>query len=61
VVSLDKKRVKEIIESKGVIEVKYKDNLVWLESINIDEDGKIQVKNLNTNKHFNVDIADLNE
>jgi len=61
VVILDKQRVKEIVESKGVIEVKYRDNPVWLESINTDKDGKIQVKNLNTNEHFEVDISDLNE
>ena len=60
-VILDKQRVKEIVESKGVIEVKYRDNPVWLESINTDKDGKIQVKNLNTNEHFEVDISDLNE
>lgn len=58
---MDKQRVKEIVESKGVIEVKYRDNPVWLESINTDKDGKIQVKNLNTNEHFEVDISDLNE
>lgn len=58
---MDKKRVKEILESKGTIEVKYKNNPVWLESISTDKDDKIQVKDLNTNEHFSVNIVDLKE
>lgn len=58
---LDKNRVKEILESKGIIEVKYKNNPVWLESISTDKDDKIQVKDLNTNEHFSVNIIDLKE
>ena len=58
---LDKKRVKEIIESLGIIEVKYKDDPVWIDSSNSDKDGKIQVKNLYTNKYFIADIEDLKE
>ncbi|MFL0196602.1 H-type small acid-soluble spore protein [Clostridium sp. WILCCON 0269] len=58
-ISLDKQRVKEILQSKGIIEVKYKNNPVWLESISTDKDDNIQVRDLNTNKHFNVDIIDL--
>lgn len=60
-IALDKKRVKEILESKGTIEVKYKNNPVWLESISTDKDDKIQVKDLNTNEHFSVNIVDLKE
>ncbi len=60
-IALDKNRVKEILESKGIIEVKYKNNPVWLESISTDKDDKIQVKDLNTNEHFSVNIVDLKE
>lgn len=58
---MDKKRVKEILSSKGVIEVNYKDDPVWLEPISTDKDGKIQVKSMTTNEHFTVDIKDLKE
>lgn len=58
---MNKQRIKEIIESHGVIEVRYKDNPVWLESIGSDQDGKIQVKDLVTNKQFSADIKDLKE
>ncbi|EDK34309.1 H-type small acid-soluble spore protein [Clostridium kluyveri] len=58
---MDENRVKEILESKGIIEVKYKNNPVWLESISTDKDDKIQVKDLNTNEHFSVNIIDLKE
>lgn len=61
VMKLDKKRVKEILKSQGIIEVKYKNNPVWLESISTDRDGEIEIKDINTNKHFNVDIVDLKE
>ncbi|BAH07070.1 hypothetical protein CKR_2019 [Clostridium kluyveri NBRC 12016] len=60
-IGLDENRVKEILESKGIIEVKYKNNPVWLESISTDKDDKIQVKDLNTNEHFSVNIIDLKE
>lgn len=60
-IGLDKNRVKEILESKGIIEVKYKNNPVWLESISTDKDDKIQVKDLNTSEHFSVNIVDLKE
>lgn len=58
---LDKKRVKEIIESFGTIEVKHRDDPVWIDSLSTNKDGKIQVKDLNTNKYLIVDIADLKE
>lgn len=58
---MNKERVKEILESHGAIEVKYKNNPVWLESIGTDKDGKILVKDLITNRRHNVDIEDLKE
>jgi len=60
-ISLDKKRLGEILESRGIINVTYKNNPVWLESIGTDRDGVIQVKDLKTDKIMSVDIADLKE
>ncbi|MEY7999017.1 H-type small acid-soluble spore protein [Clostridium sp. Mt-5] len=60
-INLDKIRLEEILQSTGTIEVKYKNNPVWLEGIGTNKDGRIQVKDLNTNKHLNVDIVDLKE
>ena len=60
-ISLDKKRLGEILESDGVINVTYKNNPVWLESIGTDKDGVIQVKDLKTDKRMTVDIVDLKE
>ena len=65
---LDKNRLKEIIESDEVIEVIYNRNPVWLESIKYagerkltDDDGKILVRDLKTNKETIVDCRDLSE
>lgn len=58
---MNKQRVKEIIESPGVIEVTYNNDSVWLESLSTDKDGKIKVKDLSTNRHLIVDIDDLKE
>ena len=58
---MDKKRLGEILESDGVINVTYKNNPVWLECISTDKDGVIQVKDLKTAKHMTVDIKDLKE
>jgi len=60
-ISLDKKRLGEILESHGVINVTYKNKPVWLESISTDKDGVIQVRDLKTDKHMPVDIKDLKE
>lgn len=58
---MDKGRVQEILESKGVIEVTYKDNPVWLEGISTKEDGKILVKDLITDEKYEADIRELKE
>lgn len=58
---LNKVRLKEILESQGVINVTYKNNPVWIESISTDKDGYIQVKDLITDKHIMVDISKLKE
>lgn len=58
---MNKQRVKEIIESPGIIEVTYKNDSVWLESLSTDRDGKIKVKDIDTNRLIIVDIEDLKE
>lgn len=58
---MDKKRLGEILDSDGVINVTYKNNPVWLEIISTDRDGIIQVKDLKTDKRISVDIKDLKE
>ena len=60
-ISLDKRRLGEILESYGIINVTYKNNPVWLESISTDKDGVIQVKDLKTDKLMSVNIKDLKE
>ena len=58
---MNKERVKEILESKGVINVLYENTPVWIESIGTDKDGVIQVRNLKTNKSLTVNIKDLKD
>lgn len=58
---MDRKRLMEILKSKGFIEVKYRNNPVWLEGTGNIGDGKIQVKDLNTDEHIKVNIDDLKE
>lgn len=57
---MDIKKANEIIESLGVIEVSYKGDPVWLESIN-EQSNTVKVKNMKTDKELNVDIRDLEE
>ena len=60
-ISLDKKRLGEILDSDGVINVTYKNNPVWLESTSTDKDGIIQIKDLKTDERMSVEIKDLKE
>jgi small acid-soluble spore protein H (minor) len=60
-IRLDKKRLAEILESHGIINVTYNNNPVWLEGISNDKDGVIQVKDLKTDKLMSVDIRELKE
>ncbi|AJA46556.1 small acid-soluble spore protein [Clostridium pasteurianum DSM 525 = ATCC 6013] len=57
---MDIKKANEIVESLGVIDVNYKGNPVWIESIN-EGTNEIQIKDLNTDKHFTVNAAELSE
>ncbi len=54
------KRVIEIVDSLGVIEVNYKGNPVWIENIN-HQSNTVKVKDINTNKELNANISDLEE
>lgn len=53
-------RAEEIVNSKGVIEVRYKSDSVWIESL--DELNKTaKVKVLNSKTEFVVPVDELNE
>jgi small acid-soluble spore protein H (minor) len=58
---LDEKRLLEILESHGIINVTYNSNPVWLEGISNNKDGVIQVKDLKTDEIMLVDIRELKE
>jgi small acid-soluble spore protein H (minor) len=58
-ISLDKKRLGQILDSDGIINVTYRNNPVWLQCTSTDKDGIIQVKDLKTDKVMQVDIKDL--
>ncbi|NMM65559.1 H-type small acid-soluble spore protein [Clostridium sp. P21] len=55
---MDTEKAIEIVESLGVIEVKYKGSPVWIEIIN-EQSNTAKVKDINTSKEFSVDITDL--
>lgn len=57
---MDIKRVDEIINSKGIIDVTYNNESVWIESV-IGEDGTAHVKLLSSDKTLNVPVEDLRE
>ena len=54
------KRAEEIINSKGIIEVTYKDSPVWIESV-IKDDATAHVKLLSNNQAMNIPVEDLAE
>lgn len=58
-ITLNKERVNEILESQGVIDVTFNNNPVWLEGIGTNADDVIQVRDIETNKLMTVDIRDL--
>lgn len=53
-------RTKEIINSLGVIDVKYKDESVWIEKINVER-GTAFVKSLVTGNIEEASISELKE
>jgi small acid-soluble spore protein, H-type len=56
---LNHQRVKEIIESHGVIAVNYHSSPVWIEQIKDSE--KAEVTKLDTNQRMEVSMDDLTE
>ena len=57
---MDIKRVEEIINSKGIIEVTYKNSPVWIESV-IKDNATAHVKLLSSNEAMNVPVLELAE
>lgn len=55
---MDIKKATEIFDSLGVIEVKYKNSPVWIEKIDAD---RVRVRDLETNRRFEVAVYDLVE
>lgn len=56
---MDSQRVKQIIESYGVIGVTFQDASVWIEQINNDETAQVTV--LDTNERMDVPVTQLSE
>lgn len=54
---MDKNEAKQVIESYGVIEVRYNHSPIWIEQIN--DDDTAEVTDLDTNIRMEVPIADL--
>ncbi|WP_027626254.1 H-type small acid-soluble spore protein [Clostridium lundense] len=57
---MDLHRAMEIKQSLGVINVSYNGNLVWLETINKDN-NEVLVKDLNNDNKFVVNVSELKE
>ncbi|WP_461613035.1 H-type small acid-soluble spore protein [Clostridium sp. Marseille-QA1073] len=57
---MDLHRVMEIKQSLGVINVSYNGHLVWLGTVNKDN-NEVLVKDLNNNNEFMVNVSDLKE
>lgn len=57
---MDIRRVDEIISSKGIIDVTYNNESVWIESV-IGENETAHVKLLSSDKTLNVPLKDLRE
>lgn len=57
---MDVKRVEEILNSKGIIEVTYNNSPVWIESI-ANDDGTAHVKLLSSDKSMNIPVKELTE
>lgn len=57
---MDIEKIIEIVESRGVINVTYNGNPVWIESIS-KESNEVRVKNIKTNEEFMVSASKLKE
>lgn len=56
---MDNQRIREIVESHGVIGVTFHDNPVWIEQVNNDATAQVTV--LTTNERLEVPITQLTE
>ncbi len=57
---MNSQRAKQIIESHGVIEVKYHDSPVWIEQV-LPAENEAEVTDLDTNERMNVPLKELTE
>jgi small acid-soluble spore protein H (minor) len=57
---MDIEKIVEIVESRGVINVTYNRNPVWIESIS-KESNEVRVKNIKTNEEFMISASKLKE
>ncbi|MBI6872501.1 H-type small acid-soluble spore protein [Clostridium aciditolerans] len=57
---MDIEKIVEIVESRGVINVTYNGNPVWIEGIS-KESNEVRVKNIKTNEEFMVSASKLKE
>lgn len=57
---MDVKRAIEVVDSIRVIQVSYEGSLVWIKNID-QQNNTAEVKDINTNREFNVNIRDLRE
>ncbi len=57
---MDFERADQIIHSKGIVEVWYRNDPVWLESLQTDH-RTVHVKNLNTRETMNIPLSELQE
>jgi small acid-soluble spore protein H (minor) len=55
---MDSKRVNEIFDSLGVIEVFYQGSPIWIEKIVAN---RVQIQDLGTKQRFEVSVSDLSE
>lgn len=55
---MDSMRVREILESKGVIEVRHKGAAVWIEGL---EGGRATVRYLDSDRRSQVPVRELEE
>jgi H-type small acid-soluble spore protein len=56
---MDSEHAKDIIESHGVIEVKYHNSPVWIEQVKDDQTAEVTV--LDTNERMEVPVSELME
>jgi small acid-soluble spore protein H (minor) len=57
---MDVKRVEEIINSKGIIAVTYKNSPVWIEHV-VKDSETAHVKMLSSNETKNIPVGELTE